>query len=137
LVDWCSKFVYKKHDIEHASELGFGRGYDAIKQEFMAPINYLSQKGYGIIFISHTKTADLELGNRKITYTDSTLNNTAKKVIHGLCDYIFHAYADLNGKRWLRTKGTETVNAGDRSGRLPEVMELDAEQLKTELKRSN
>jgi hypothetical protein len=90
-----------------------------------------------VIFISHVKTQDLELGNRKISYTDSTLNNTAKKIIHGLCDYIFYVYVDLNGKRWLRTKGTETVNAGDRSGRLPEVMELDAERLKTELKRSN
>ncbi len=137
LFDWCAKSVNKKHDLEHESDAGFGKGYKFIKDEFMAPINYLTQKGYGVIFISHSKTSDLELGNRKITYTDSTLNNTAKKIIHGLCDYIFYVYVDLNGKRWLRTKGTETVNAGDRSGRLPEVMELDAELLKTELKRSN
>jgi len=137
LVDWCAKYVNKKNEIEHESELGFGRGYAAIKKEFMAPINYLSQKGYGIIFVSHSKVQDLELGNRKISYTDSTLNNTAKKIIHGLCDYILHFYVDLGGKRMIRTKGTETVNAGDRSGRLPEVMPLGAEMLKQELQKTN
>lgn len=133
LFHWCSKYVNKKHNISHESDLGFGKGYAFIKDELLTIFNYLTQKGYGVIFISHSATKDKELGNRKITYTDSTLPSTAQKVIHGLCDYIFYAYVDLDGKRWIRTKGTETVNAGDRSGRIPEILPLDADILKKEL----
>jgi hypothetical protein len=97
-----------------------------LKKEFSAPINFLSQKGYGIIFLSHAKESDVEDGGRKFTKIDSTLPNTAKKVIHGLCDYIFYFYSDNEGKRLIRTKAAHNVNAGDRSGLLPEVLPMDA-----------
>lgn len=133
LFHWCSKHIYKKKGIEHASDLGFGKGYEAIKDEFHSAINYLTQKGYGVFFLSHSKTQDKELGNKKITYTDSTLSGTASKVVHGISDYILYLYADLDGNRVIKTKGDETINAGDRSGRLPELLPLDAELLKQEL----
>lgn len=133
LFQWCSKYVNKKSGIQHESDAGFGKGYSLIKDEFLTVINYLTQKGFGVIFLSHAATSDKELANKKITYTDSTLPNTAKKVIHGLSDYILYFYSDIEGKRYIRTKGTQHINAGDRSGRLPEIMPLDAELLKVEL----
>ena len=136
LFDWCRRYVNKKHNLEHESDAGFGKGYAYIKEEFSAPINYLTQKGIGVMFISHSKTEDKELVNKKVTYTDSTLPSTAKKIIHGLCDYIFYVGVDIDGSRFLLTKGNETVNAGDRSGRLPARMKLDAEEVKKALKGS-
>jgi len=134
LFDWCQSYVRKRDGIAHESDLGFGKGYDALKKEFAAPINYLSQKGYGVIFLSHAKEMEVEEKNRKYNKIDTTLPNTAKKIIQPLADYIFYFHADENGKRLIRTKATQTVSAGDRSGRLPELLPMDAEILINNLK---
>jgi len=136
LFKWCATYVKAKHNIDHESDLGFGKGYNLIAEEFSKPINYLTQLGFGVFFLSHSSTKDVESGNKKTTYTDSTLPNTAKKVINPLCDYILYLYADLEGNRWIKTKGSETVNAGDRSGRLDSTIPLEAsgEELKKQLR---
>ena len=136
LFSWCEKYVNKKHNLEHSSDAGYGKGYSLVKDEFHTVINYLTQKNFGVFFISHSHTQDKELVNKKITYTDSTLPNTAKKVVHALVDHILYVYVDIDGKRYIRTKGTETVNAGDRSGRLPDVMPLDHEIFLNEINKN-
>lgn len=133
LWDWCSDYVLNQHRVEHPSDLPFGKGYALIRDEFLKPIKYLSQIGMGMAFLSHAKTVEKELGPRKITYTTSTLPNTAAKTIHGISDYIFYLHSDLEGNRLIQTKGTELINAGDRSGNLPEVMPLSSELLISEL----
>lgn len=129
LFKWCSHYVCNKKGIEHASDEGFGKGYDAVQAEFEKPFKMISQKGYGIIFISHAKTKEKELGARKLTVTDCSMSNTARKVVNKMCDYILYCYTDANGKRLIRTKGNDLITAGDRSNRLPEIMELDAKKL--------
>lgn len=129
LFDWAQAFVRRRDGISHESDLAFGKGYDALKKEFSGPINYLSQKGYGIIFLSHAKEIEVEEKGRKFNRIDSTLPSTAKKVIQGLSDYIFYFHSDEQGSRLIRTKGTSAVVAGDRSGRLPEIMPMDADVL--------
>ena len=137
LFKWCGEHVCREHGIEHESDLGFGKGYALIREEFMKPINYLAQKGMGLIFVSHEQEREKQVGPRKISYTDTTLPGTAKKVLHGLCDYIFYFGVTEDGSRYIRTKGTENVNAGDRGGTLPETMEMDAQVLIGHLKGDN
>jgi len=129
LWDWCSEYILAQHRVEHISDLPFGKGYTLVRDEFLKPIKYLGQTGMGLLFISHSKIVEKELGVRKITYTTSTMPNTAAKTIHGLCDYIFYFHTDIEGHRLIRTKGTELINAGDRSGKLPELMPIDADNL--------
>lgn len=129
LFDWCQAYTRKKHNIDHESDLGFGKGYDILKKEFAAPINYLSQKGYGVIFLSHQKEQEVEEKRRKFTKIDTTLPNTAKKIIQPLADYILYFHADDDGNRLIRTKGTQNITAGDRSGRLPELLPMDSKIL--------
>jgi hypothetical protein len=132
---WCSDYVCNENGIQHESDLGFGKGYALIKNEFLKPINYLAQLGYGLIFVSHEQTSEKQVGPRKISYTDSTLPSTAKKVIHGISDYILYFHSDADGSRLIRTKGTENVNAGDRSGKLDPFIPMDAKKLIEELNR--
>lgn len=135
LFEWCTQVVLKQENVKHESDLQWGKGYKLIAREFFPVVNYLTQKNYGLLFISHSSTNDKEIKRRKVTYTDSTLNNTAKKIMHGMTDYIFHLGVDDEGNRLIYTKGTEHINAGDRSGRLPAIMPLDAELLKKELQK--
>lgn len=129
LFDWCQSYVRKRENIQHESDLGFGKGYDMLKKEFAAPINYLSQKGYGVIFLSHAKENEVEENKRKFTKIETTMPNTAKKIVQPLSDYILYFHADETGNRLVRTKATQTVTAGDRSGRLPEIIPMDSKVL--------
>lgn len=135
LYKWCSDYVCAKFKIDHESDLGFGKGYSLIKDEFSKPLNYLAQKGMGLIFISHAQTRDIEVGKRKFSRTDTTLPSGAAKFINGLCDYIFYFHQDSEGKRFIRTKQTENVNAGDRSGALPDLIDYTEDVGAIEIKR--
>lgn len=131
---WCATYICKKHKVEHESDLAFGKGYNLIKEEMMKVINYLTQKGIGVIFISHKSDSEKTKDGRKMSCIEPSLANTGKKVITGLCDYILYFYADSEGHRLIRTKGTESIEAGDRSGKLPAVLEMNSDKLKTLLK---
>lgn len=129
LFDWCSEYTNKKADIEHESDLGFGKGYTAIKKEFQRVINGLGQRDIGMIFISHAKSEEKEVNKRKLTAIGPTLGNTGLKLVRGLSDYIFYFYQDHEFRRLIRTKGSESIVGGDRSGTLPEIIAMDAKEL--------
>lgn len=130
---WCAKHVSKKAGKEHESDFEFGKGYGLIKEKLLSTINYLTQKGIGVIFVSHKQEGDQVRDGRKMSVISPTLPNTGKKVVTGLCDYIFYFYIDSDGNRLIRTKGTESIQAGDRSGNLPEVMKMDHKELVKQL----
>lgn len=130
---WCTISVLNDLGIKHESELGFGKGYHAIRDEFFKPLNYLAQNNFGLIFMSHEATTERKHGPRSINYTDTTLPGTCRKLVHGICDYIFYFGADHEGKRYILTKATENYNAGDRSGILPKYIRMDASELKNAL----
>ena len=131
--EMCSKHVCNELGISHESEEGYGKGWTAVKKEFKHVIDSVAQRGFGLVFISHSKQLEKEEKGVKFPYTDNSLTNSAKNYVNGLCDFIFFAFTDDEGKHWLRTKGTKNINAGDRSGRLPEVIAMDIDVLKKEL----
>lgn len=120
----CERFVRKREGIKHESELGFGKGYHLVRDEFKSVIDLVAMKGFGIVFLSHSQEKDIETKTQKITRIDSTLGATAKKYVSGLCDFIFYVHQDEEENRWLITKGSEGLNAGDRSGVLPKAIPL-------------
>lgn len=134
LFKWCTDYILKKNKVEHESDLSFGKGYSLVREEFSKPLTYLAQKGMGLIFISHAQTKELDIGKRKISRSDTTLPNTAGKFVNGISDFIFYFYQDDEGRRFIRTKGTENVNAGDRSGKLPELIEYTEDEMAENLK---
>jgi len=134
LFEWCRAYVFNKHGISHESESGFGKGWDLVRKEFFAVVNYLSQQNKGVIFISHRDKKNENFNDKQATYIDADLPNQAKTFIEGMVDYIFYCYIDFEGNRLIRTKGNDAINAGDRSGRLPEIMPMDSRTLVKALK---
>ena len=124
-VDMCSRYVMKEHGIDHESDLGYGKGWSLVKKEFKTVIDSLAARNFGLVFISHAKLVEREFRGVKRPYLGNSLSNTAKNYINGLCDFIFYAYMDDDGNRLLRTKATININAGDRSGKLPEILRMD------------
>lgn len=129
----CADHMCKKSGVDHESDLGYGKGYALINNEFQRVLNKLAFLPYGLILISHAQTKEVDTRTGKIMRTVPTLPDKARKIVVGLVDMIL--YCDLetvkgeDGKssvqRVLRTKPHLSYDAGDRTGRLPEVLPMN------------
>lgn len=129
----CAEHICQKFKIEHESDLGYGKGYALVNNEFYRVLNKLALLPYGLYLISHSQERELETRTGKLTRIVPTLPEKARKIVIGMVDVIL--FCDLEivtgadgkpvQKRVLRTKPNVNYEAGDRTGRLPEVIDLD------------
>lgn len=129
----CAEHVCQKFKIEHESDLGYGKGYALINNEFYRVLNKLALLPYGLFLISHSQEREIETRTGKLTRIVPTLPDKARKIVLGMVDIIL--FCDLepttgaDGKpahrRVVRSKPNTNYEAGDRTGRLPEVIDLD------------
>ena len=132
-LEFCSDYTNKRGGIEHESDSGFGKGWKAVEKEFKSVFNALANRGFGLVFISHVKQLERETRGIKRPFITNTLTGKGEKYINGLSDFIFYAHMDDDQNRLMRTKANININAGDRTGCLPEVMPLCYETLEKEL----
>lgn len=133
----CSQYVGKKHGFDHASDEDWGKGYQLIREEFQRGLNKLLSFNKGVILISHSQDREVKTRVMTITKTMPTMPGSARRVILPLVSVIIYA-----GFSWVKDKETgekverrvaimkpsETLEAKDRTGRLPEVMPLSAKK---------
>jgi len=128
--------------IEHQSEEGFGKGWDAVDKEFKDVFYKLLSMEYGIIVISHSTMKDVTVGNITKTKRVSTLPERARRIIiphMGVIGYInFDTIAIKKGGktkyvdgRTITFHGDEEVEAGDGEGLLPKKIRLYKDAAKT------
>ena len=129
----CTEYICEKHKIIHESDLAYGKGYALINNEFHRVINKLSLLPLGMVLISHSQEKDIETRTGKQTKIIPTLPEKASKMITGLVDLILYCDVendmDENDKsywrRVLHTKPHPNFYAGDRTGKLPDILPLD------------
>jgi hypothetical protein len=129
----CAEYICQRFKIEHESDLEYGKGYALVNGEFHRVLNKLALLPYGLFLVSHSQDKEIETRTGKYTKVVPTLPDKARKLVLGLVDIIL--FCDLepttgpDGKptyrRVLRTKPSATYEAGDRTRRLPEVIDLD------------
>ena len=129
----CAEHVCQKLKIEHESDLGYGKGYALINNEFYRVLNKLALLPCGLFLISHSQEREIETRTGKLTRVVPTLPDKARKIVLGMVDVIL--FCDLepttgaDGKpahrRVIRTKPNTHYEAGDRTGRLPEMIDLN------------
>lgn len=129
----CSDYICRKFKVEHESDLGFGKGYALINNEFQRVLNKLAFLPYGLFLVSHSMDKEIDTRTGKHTRIVPTLPDKARKIVLGMVDMILYcdieATAGIEGRstirRVMRTKPSANYEAGDRTGRLPEVIDLD------------
>lgn len=129
----CSEHVCQKFKIEHESDLGYGKGYALINNEFQRVLTKLAFLPVGLILISHSQEREIETRTGKHTRIVPTLPDKARKLVTGLVDLVLFCDLEIKkdeeGKpqyqRVMRTKPSPNYDAGDRTGRLPEMIPLD------------
>lgn len=133
LWDWCTDYICKVNEIKHPSEMGFGKAYKQISNEFSNVCNKLGQRGIGFIFISHKKEYEIKIGPRTESAINTTLPSGAQKFIHGFVDYIWYFTQNQDGKRYILTDRHNNINAGSRGDislePLPLKMPMDASRV--------
>jgi hypothetical protein len=125
----CSEFVRKKNNIQHESDLDWGKGWQLVKDEFSRALVKLSLLPYGLVMISHADLIEIKTRTAKITKAVPTLQKSAREITLGMSDIILYAESIMTDKdgevRVLRTKPSENWEAGDRTKRLPATLPLD------------
>lgn len=121
----CEKFIKTQKDIEDLTDLGFGKGYRAVRDEFQDVINSLGQMGYTLVFISHAEKKDyvdaLGISHSGIT---PALDKRPKEIISGLVDVFMFVCQESDGNggnrpvAFLRggVYGDTEIEAGSRYG---------------------
>ena len=63
----CEKYILAQQGVSQISEIGYGKGWNMLKDEFESTFRDLTQQGYALVFIAHSKTRTTE-------YTDEDGN---------------------------------------------------------------
>jgi len=130
---FCSDYICQKFKIEHESDLGYGKGWALINNEFMRVLTKLAFLPYGLYLVSHSQEKEIETKTGKYLRTIPTLPDKARKIVLGMADLILfcdlQVSTDESGKpvyrRVMRTKPNLYYEAGDRTGRLPETIDMN------------
>ena len=141
LVDMCDNFICEKNSADTLGDVGggFGKGYAAFTREWKKQMMALERVGLGVVYVSHAESKSIDVEATVNPYaaaladkdgmlemTVPTINNKrARQFVLGQVDIILYAAMDENQKRCLFTQPSRHFEAGDRSGRLPEMLPLD------------
>ncbi len=115
----CSDYVCAKHGIEYEGDMGHGKGWALVKNEWHRVLTRLASLPYGLILISHAVDKTIETRTGEYTKTTPSLPDRARNVVLGLVDIILYgdsisrkdAAGNLVVDRVLRTKPHPTYEA--------------------------
>jgi hypothetical protein len=125
----------------HASDFEYGKGWDAIADEFRRKVAGITRMGMGVVFISHEKETTVELANGATVLQKSpdVGIKSLRKWLLGYVDYILHAEIGRGGGRLIRAQPTANILAGGRvpkdGEQLPDTFQMDAGTLRRMLER--
>ena len=133
----CEKYVLNREGVQAIGDIPYGKGWGMLKDEFETTFRELTQLGYSLVFIAHSKT-------KKTEYTDEEGNelealapdlpNAAYQIVNRMVDIIGYIGVEYDLKsgqsaRYLYTRGTPTIFAGSRYRYLAPKIELSYQNL--------
>ncbi|MBC8466067.1 ATP-binding protein [bacterium] len=129
----CSEYICKLHGIKHPSDLGYGKGFALINNEFYRVLNKLSLMPYGLFLISHTQEKEVETRTGKIIKFVPSLSDKVGRMVTGMCDFVLYFDSEdevqdkdnIIERRIIRTKPSQRIVAGDRTGNLPDTIDME------------
>ncbi|WP_282804254.1 AAA family ATPase [Clostridium tetani] len=114
LYEHCRLYTYDKLGIEHEQDVGFGKGWDMVRTEYLSAIKRLKNLGYQIIYISKEVVKEINLKNgAKLTTINPNINDKVANVLAGTVDLTVRAYME-GEDRYLQLEKKENVFGGGR-----------------------
>lgn len=129
----CHDYMVQHLGVNDLSELPYGKGWNALSDEFSRVMAKISRWPYGFVFICHATEKEIKSGASKIDRIQPGIMTTGLKIMYALCDVILYANVrevperdakgDLTGRlveeRVLRCQPRNNLIAGDRTRQLP------------------
>lgn len=134
----CRVYIYKKMNITHESDAGFGKAYDMVSTEFNTVLKRIKAAGYHLIICSKEVEGEVTLktGGKYTTFKPNVPDKVAN-VIAGMVDVSARAFVDTDGKRWLQLAKQEHTFGGGRYNFQVDKCELSMTALVNEIKKIN
>lgn len=92
---YCEKYICAQNGVDDLSDIGYGRAYKQMREEFEDVFNSMAKLGYAIVFISHdqVKTITREDGTTYDRITPSLAPDKVNAIIENMVD--IYGYAHL------------------------------------------
>ena len=138
--DYCTKYICdnaKRSDggfgVDSISDIGYGKGYGMVSQEFDECLRSIVQMDYGLVLISHAtdKTFKNENGE-EYNQIVPTLDKRATNIVSRMADIIGYSRVvttDEGDKTMLFMRGTNRYMAGSRFKYTPDYIEFSYNNL--------
>lgn len=133
----CEKYILQREGVEQIGDIGYGRGWNMLKDEFEGTLRELTNLGYALVFIAHSKNKTTEYtdeeGNALSAYAPD-IPNACYQICNRMVDIIAYVGVEYDLKtgkssRYLYTRGTPTIFAGSRYKYLKPRIELGYQNL--------
>jgi len=129
----CRRHVCEKYKVDFEGDLSYGKGHSLVLNEFTRVVTKLSMLPFGLVLISHSAVQEIQTRTGAVHKIVPSLPEKPRKVLLALSDMILFCDLEIvrsdEGKqtirRVIRTQPSPNYEAGDRTGRLPEVIDLD------------
>lgn len=137
LRELCRVYIWDKLKIQHESDAGFGKAYDAVTMEFNTVLKRIKAAGYHLVIVSKEVEGEVTLksGGKYTTFKPNVPDKVAN-TIAGLVDISARAFVDENGKRWLQLGKQDHIFGGSRFNFSVDKCELSMKSLVNEIKNS-
>lgn len=138
--DYCTKYICdnaKRPDggfgVDSISDIGYGKGYGMVSQEFDDSLRSIVQMDYGLVLISHAtdKTFKNESGE-EYNQIVPTLDKRGTNIVSRMADIIGYSRVvstDEGDKTMLFMRGTNRYMAGSRFKYTPDYIEFSYQNL--------
>jgi len=139
LANQCIQHICAQYSLNTLGDLDYGKGYAHFEREFKGQMTRLLNLGFGMVFISHDEEKNVDIGaianpyapvvagdDNKTKMIIPTLDKRPRKFLLGLSDIILYYKINGDGKRSIYTKPSQYFEAGDRSGRLANSINMGA-----------
>lgn len=136
LRELCRVYIYKKMNITHESDAGFGKAYDMVTTEFNTVLKRIKAAGYHLIICSKEVESEVTLktGGKYTTFRPNVPDKVAN-TLAGLVDISARAYVDNDGKRWLQLSKQDHTFGGGRYSFMVDKCDLSMTALVNEIKK--
>ena len=136
LAKFCMTHVCDKRGIDHPADQEWGKGWEAFRDEFAEWMLRLCAVGPGVAAISHVKEREVITRTMVLTKETPAMPKTCYTILNDLADIVAKIGYEpkVRGKknkqrRCLFLEGTETIEAGNRTGSLlPPILPFNTEQ---------
>lgn len=126
---YCEKYVCANNGVDTVADIGYGKGYALVGNEFDEKLRSIVQMGYGIVLISHaTDKVFKDENGTEYNKIVPTLDKRSNNIVARMADIIGYSRsvtdAEGNDKTLLFMRGTQRFEAGSRFKYTPDYIEF-------------